>query len=457
MIMNFNQLIRSYSEEMIRSLQELIRIRSVEDLNGDGYPFGIGVHQCLMHCLSLGKSMGFTVCNADNMVGWCEYGEGEEMVAVLGHLDVVPEGDGWHYPPYGGIIDNGRLYGRGSIDNKGPVVASLFALRALQESGVHLSRRIRVIFGLNEETGSNCIKYYVRNGYEIPVMGFTPDGVYPIINGEKGIVNAAYRCRLGISERSIRSIKGGIAPNVVPDYACAELNFPEAERVEACRYAGDKIKITELPYGLKVEAWGVNAHGSTPEKGENAIGRLLMTLGKLKLSGASGQFVDFINQTIGMETRGHSLGIYMKDDISGDMTVNLGIIEADSQNVVIKLNLRYPVTRTFEEFIGTLQNKMAVGNFEEISLVHKRSIHMPPETPLIRKLSKVYEAQTGETATLLSSGGGTYAKAMPNTVAFGPIFPGDDIVEHKPDEYIEIEKLIRNSQIIASAMYELAK
>lgn len=158
-----------------------------------------------------------------------------------------------------------------------------------------------------------------------------------------------------------------------------------------------------------------------------------------------------------METRGHGLGIYMKDELSGDMIVNLGIIEADSKKAVIKLNLRYPVTRTFEKFIDILQNRMTEGGFKEISLVHKNSIYMPPESTLIQKLSAVYEEQTGEKAELLSIGGGTYAKAMPNIVAFGPIFPGDDIVEHKPDEYIEIEKLIRNSQIIASAMYELAK
>jgi succinyl-diaminopimelate desuccinylase len=206
-----------------------------------------------------------------------------------------------------------------------------------------------------------------------------------------------------------------------------------------------------------VEAWGVNAHGSTPEKGENAIGRLFLALAKLQLSGTSGQLVDFMNRMIGIETRGHSLGIYMKDDISGDMILNLGMIESDSKDVAIKLNLRYPVTCTFEGFIGTLRKKMAEGGFEEISIVHKKSIYMPPETPLIQKLSAVYEEQTGEKATLLSIGGGTYAKAMPNIVAFGPIFPGDDILEHKPDEYIEIEKLIRNAQIIASAMYELAK
>jgi len=368
--------------------------------------------------------MGFTAYNAENMVGWCEYGKGEEMVAVLGHLDVVPEGEGWNYPPYGGMVENGKLYGRGTIDNKGPVIASLYALKAIRESGVRLSKRIRIIFGLNEETGSKDMKYYVDKGYELPVMGFTPDGEYPIINGEKGIVTVAYSFRLDSSKKRIRRIKGGIAPNVVPDYAYAELDYPEAERKAACRTADDNVRITELQDGLKVEAWGVSAHGSTPEKGENAIGRLVFALDKLQLQGKSAEFVSFIKRSIGMETRGHSLGIYIKDDISGDMIVNLGMIEADCQKVIVRINMRYPVTCTFEGFFGTLRGKMAEGGFKEISLVHKHSIYMPPEAPLIQKLSAVYEEQTGEKATLLSIGGGTYAKAMPNIVAFGPIFPG---------------------------------
>jgi len=455
--MDFNKLIKGYSKEMIQSLQELIRIKSVEDLNGGGYPFGEGVHQCLMYCLKLGESMGLAAYNAENMVGWCEYGKGEEMVAVLGHLDVVPEGEGWNYPPYGGIIEKGKLYGRGAIDNKGPVIAALYALRAIKESGVKLSKRVRIIFGLNEETGSRGMKYYVDKGYELPVMGFTPDGEYPIINGEKGIVTVAYSFQLDCSEKRIRSMKGGIAPNVVPDYAYAELDYPENERKAACSLGDDNVRITELQDGLKVEAWGISAHGSTPEKGENAIGRLMIALDKLQLQGKSKVFVGFMKKNIGLETRGHSLGIYMKDDLSGDMTVNLGMIEADSEKVVVRINIRYPVTCAFEGFIGTLRAKMAEGGLKEVSLLHKRSIYMPPETPLIKKLSAVYEKQTGQKATLLSIGGGTYAKAMPNIVAFGPIFPGDDVVEHKPDEYIEIDKFISNAQIFASAMYELAK
>lgn len=445
--MNFDRELDARESELIKSLQELIRIRSVGEEAG-AHPFGDGPHACLMACLALGERLGFRTASVDDMAGYVEYGSGEEMVAVLGHLDVVPEGDGWNYPPYGAVIDNGRLYGRGAVDDKGPTVAALYALRAIADSGVALSRRIRVIFGLNEEKGSLCIKHYVNKGEELPVMGFTPDGEYPIINGEKGIVTATFVRRLSADgAKRIAAFSAGIAANVVPEFATAELTFaPEGKLPE-------KVSAT----GTRVEARGVNAHGSTPELGENAIGRLLLALDGLGLSGDHGEAVHFLAEHIGMETRGKSLGIALSDDISGDLTLNFGVAKLEGDTLSVTINIRYPVTRKLEEFYPALVAKMAEGGFTETSLAHKQALYMPPESELIRCLSKVYEEQTGEPARLISMGGGTYAKAMPNTVAFGPIFPGDEAVEHKPNEYIELSKLMKNAKIIAAAMYEMAK
>ena len=445
--MNFDRELDARERELIESLQELIRIRSVGEEAG-AHPFGDGPHACLMACLALGERLGFRTASVDDMAGYVEYGSGEEMVAVLGHLDVVPEGDGWNYPPYGAVIDNGRLYGRGAVDDKGPTVAALYALRAIADSGVALSRRIRVIFGLNEEKGSLCIKHYVNKGEELPVMGFTPDGEYPIINGEKGIVTATFVRRLSADgAKRIAAFSAGIAANVVPEFATAELTFaPEGKLPE-------KVSAT----GTRVEARGVNAHGSTPELGENAIGRLLLALDGLGLSGDHGEAVHFLAEHIGMETRGKSLGIALSDDISGDLTLNFGVAKLEGDTLSVTINIRYPVTRKLEEFYPALVAKMAEGGFTETSLAHKQALYMPPESELIRCLSKVYEEQTGEPARLISMGGGTYAKAMPNTVAFGPIFPGDEAVEHKPNEYIELSKLMKNAKIIAAAMYEMAK
>ncbi len=146
--MNLDALVEAKRDDIVKTLQELIRIRSVERKGEGGYPFGIGVNECLEKVLNLCESKGFSVTNMDNMIGWCEFGQGEEMAAVLGHLDVVPEGDGWSVPPYESVVKDGRVYGRGAMDDKGPVTAALFALEALKESGLKLNKRIRIIFGM---------------------------------------------------------------------------------------------------------------------------------------------------------------------------------------------------------------------------------------------------------------------------------------------------------------------
>ncbi len=246
---------------------------------GDGWtvdPYGKPVQECLEYTLKLSESLGFAVHNMDNQLGWAEYGEGEEMVAVLGHLDVVPEGDGWTVDPYGGEVVNGRIYGRGTMDDKGPTIASLYALKAIKDSGVKLNRRIRVIFGLNEETGSADMKYYAAQGGEVPVMGFTPDGEYPVINGEKGLVNEGYTCKFTqTGPLFLKKLVGGTAHNIVPHYAYADFACDAALANEIALKRAEGITVKPTDGGFLVEAEGVSAHGGTPWEGINANGRLV--------------------------------------------------------------------------------------------------------------------------------------------------------------------------------------
>lgn len=450
----------SMKEDIISSVQDSIRIKSVLDEEKDGMPFGEGVHKALEHCLSLSEALGFKTVNVDNYVGYAEYGQGEEMVAVLGHLDVVPEGDGWTYPPYAAEIHDGKIFGRGAIDDKGPTIGALYALKAIKELKLPLDRRIRVFFGLNEETGSKCVKHYVDNGGELPVCGFTPDAEYPIINGEKGIVGGKYRRMLNQQgDIKLSSINGGIAPNVVPDYAEAVITLPHS-KVDDIKKASEgieEIKVEEKDDSLIIKAYGISAHGSTPEKGKNAISHLLLFLGKLGFEGDIKEFLDFMNKYIGLYLNGEGLDIYLEDEISGKLIFNLGVISGSSQEINLQINMRYPVTKNYEDFIDTFKEKMSLGKLEEIYIGYKGSLYVSPETEFIKKLQKVYEEKTKDKAELISIGGGTYAKAMPNVVAFGPIFKGEPLVEHKPDEFIAIDSLIKNVQIMAAAMYELAK
>ena len=206
-----------------------------------------------------------------------------------------------------------------------------------------------------------------------------------------------------------------------------------------------------------MEAEGIAVHGSTPEQGENAIGRLAQALNQLPLTGELGDCMAFVAERIGMEVHGESLGLAMGDELSGPLTLNLGVANFEQETLSLVFSVRYPVTLKYERVYPRLARGFTLGGFTETELTHAAAIYMPPESELIRRLSKVYEEQTGEKAELKSIGGGTYAKSMPNLVAFGPIFPGDEVREHKPDEYMEIERVLQNAEIIAAAMYELAK
>ena len=456
--MNLKECVLLRQDAMIACLQENLQIPSVQGEAAPDTPYGTSVKKCLEHVISAASSLGFKTVNVDNHLGWCEYGSGDEMVAVLGHLDVVPAGDGWSCDPFGGIIKDGKIWGRGTTDDKGPTIAALFALAALRDSGLPLRRRIRLLFGCNEETGSADVKYYLSHGGEVPVMGFTPDGEYPVINGEKGIINVTYSCSYEqTGELKLISIHGGTAPNVVPAAASAKISCSQEMAEKLAALKAPKVRFTKTEYGVFLEAEGISAHGSTPGEGENAIGRLLLALDTLPFSGKVADAIHFLAVHLGMETDGSSAGIAMQDTVSGGLTLNLGTLQADSNKMTLKINYRYPVTKEYADCGPAFNRLFENAGFIIDAEVHKAKLYIPEDSELVTTLLKVYRRQTGLEGNAKCIGGGTYAKMLPNTVAFGPIFPGDEVREHKPDEYIEINNLVKNAQIIAAAMYEMAK
>ncbi|MBQ7801579.1 MAG: dipeptidase PepV [Oscillospiraceae bacterium] len=456
--MNLNEAVLLHKDAMIETLRQNLRIPSVQGPAEPGAPYGAEVRRSLDHALETAEKLGFRAVNVDGHMGWCEFGEGDEMVAVLGHLDVVPAGDGWSCEPYGAEIRDGKIWGRGTTDDKGPSIAALYALAALRDSGLPIRRRIRVLLGCNEETGSADVKYYLAQGGEVPVMGFTPDGEYPVINGEKGIINVTFsRTYTQDGPLKLVELKGGSAPNVVPSYACARFECEAGLADRLSQLYAPSMKFTRTPAGFKAEAFGVSAHGSTPGLGENAIGRLLMAMDNLPLSGDLADAVHFLAEKLGMETNGSSAGIYLRDDVSGELTLNWGTIEGDGEKLYLKINYRYPVTFTYEDCGPKFKAQFLDAGFSLDSEVHKAKLYIPADSQLVSSLMKVYRQQTSLEGEPKCIGGGTYAKSIPNLLAFGPIFPGDEVREHKPDEYISIDNLVKNAQIIAAAMYELAK
>ena len=455
--MDLNTLVLTKQGRLLACLQQNLRIPSVEGVPEEGAPYGAAIRESLDHVLEAAAAMGFKTCNLDGHVGWCEYGDGDEMVAVLGHLDVVPAGDGWSFDPWGGEIRDDRIFGRGTMDDKGPSIAALFALEAIRDLGLPLKRRIRILFGCNEETGARDLKYYLSHGGEIPVMGFTPDAEYPVINGEKGIINATC-CRSFTQSGELRliSFQGGTAANVVPNYAKAELACSPELAQFITEKSFEKVTFTLTDTGVLAEAFGENAHGSTPWLGENAIGRLVLALKELPFDGELAEILSFLAEKLGMDTVGKTAGIHLHDEPSGDLSLNWGVMTADENNLRMVINYRYPVTYCYDDCAPAFQKLFEEMGFA-VSQIHKEKLYIPADSALVKTLLKVYRDHTGIDGIPICIGGGTYAKSLPNILAFGPIFPGDEVREHKPDEFMEIPKLMKNAQIIAAAMYEMAK
>ena len=463
--MELNKLIDAMKEDIIKSTQEIIRIKSTESEPKPGMPFGIGVAKSLECAMNTAKDLGFHTVNLDGYVGYAEYGQGEDYVVALGHLDVVPEGDGWIHPPYAAEIHDGKMYGRGTTDDKGPIMATLYGLKAIKDAKLTLSKRIRVLFGTNEETGSKELEYYLERE-KAPVAGFTPDADYPIINGEKGIT--IFNIVKDFNSKNqgknlIKYIKGGQVANIVPDYCEAGILASDPlniiKELEAFAKDMDYNLSTEVKEDMVIiKSIGEAAHGSLPELGKNAIMQLFAFLGIVDFgSNDMSEFIYFLNENIGMETHGESFGVCLQDENSGKLSFNVGVVSMDENSATITLNLRYPVTNKLEDMMNPFNNRIEGTGIKVEKFEHQEPLYFSPDSPIIKALQKVYTEQTGEEAKLVSIGGGTYAKEMPNTVAFGPMFPGEPDTIHKKNEYITVDNLIKNAKIYAHALYELAK
>lgn len=428
-------------EQVIDKLKACIAIRSIEGEASPGMPYGKEVNRALEYMLDLATEMGFRTVNLDGYAGYAEYGEGDEMVAVLGHLDIVPEGDGWTYPPYEGRIADGKIYGRGTTDDKGPLIAALFALKAVKDSGLKMKRRIRVIFGTDEESGSRDMQRY-KETEELPVMAFTPDADYPVIFSEKRLVNIRLSKDLAEDQGSwsLISAKGGIVVNQVPD--CAKL---------VLQRKGEQICL---------EGKGKSAHGSTPVAGRNAIDNLMKQLTQhpvfSELPEGLGDFAVFYMKYLYGRLDGSGFGIACYSSELGRATFNVGLLDGDEEKIQLTLDCRFPASMEENHILRRIEDVAGEQNLHMEITKDKPGLYVPKDHQLVKTLQKVYEEETGDSCEPIAIGGGTYAKTLPNTVAFGPIFPGQQNGIHEADEFISIEDLILDIKIFIRAMYELA-
>ena len=449
-----NAIIESMHDEMIDTLQKWIRVPSVKGEAAPGAPFGKEVRSMLDMALADCEQMGFKTQNFDGYIAHADLGEGsdEDALAILAHLDVVPEGDGWKYPPYGAVIENGRMYGRGTSDDKGPAVAALYAMKAVKDAGIPLRRKVRLILGCDEESGWEDIAHYNKVA-TMPRMGFSPDASYPIINIEKGICRLELHGVLSNEGLQVIAFNNGERPNVIPGRASA-LVVGDAATVAQAEAAAKKLDIPAevqlTDKGVSITVTGISGHAAYPETARNANGKMLLLLRELGVQGDLCLLAD----KIGLDYKGEGLEVSVSDGISGYLTCNLGIIRAGEGGVYATLDIRYPVMTNPDMIIKNVSASLPGMRVDAMEV--KEPHHVPAGSELVQNLLDAYHEVTGYERKCLYTGGGTYARSLQEGVAFGAYFPQDEDLAHQANEYADIEGLYKNIKIFALAIVKLA-
>ena len=457
-------IVDSYRDEIVSDIQKWVAIPSVLSEPAENAPFGIEGRKMLDLALDTARGYGFDVRDLDGYCGDVTLCEGEQTMGMLCHLDVVPAGDGWTKDPWGGEIEDGKLYGRGTMDDKGPALAALHAMRAVREAGIPMKDGVRLILGCDEETGMTDMAYY-KSKLPMPDYGFSPDAEFPVINIEKGglgLVLSAYTESEEGAEIPVYELYAGIRSNVVPGIATAKVGYTDfaalADKIAAVAAARDfALTVKDMGEGVaEITAEGKSAHASTPEHAKNAAGMLLIALSDMGAGGGSKKAIAALADKLGLEYDGASLGIKIADEESGALTCNLGILRFDGRHISARLDIRYPITADEEKMCGQACMALTGTGLALTRAGGHAPHHVSKDHKVVKGLVKVYSEVTGTPGYAFAIGGGTYSRCMPNTVAFGFNFPGDVDTCHMPDEYVDIDKLMLSVKIFAHAIAELA-
>lgn len=454
-MIDFKSEVLKIKDQMIEDIKMLCAIPSTQDDNtvAEFAPFGKANRQALDAMLKIGKRDGFNTEDVDGYAGHIDIGEGDETFGILGHLDVVPVNKvGWDSNPFEVVIKDDKLYGRGVADDKGPLLAGYYAAKIINSLNLPVKMKIRVIFGCNEELGSRCVKYYFSKK-PYPKMGFTPDASFPVVYGEKA--GCEFVIEGNVEKGGLIYLSAGNRANIVPETCEAVICGNYKQYIDSYKnflsmnnLTGD---IEEEGNHTKLVLKGKSAHASTPEEGMNAVVYLCKYLATV----VDNKLVDFILEYLD-DYNGKKLGIDHVG-VMGPLTLNLGIISYCKENFKLTLDLRCPHDMDFDNMISRFQTVCANYGFNETHNIGE-ALYVDPDSKLIQTLHKAYVNVTGNTVNQPQTmGGGTYAKSMPNCVAFGAEFLGEDNLIHGNNENIKIESLLKATEIYCQAIYNLIK
>lgn len=458
-VARLHEWLKAHELELLEDYRRMLQIPSIEGDPEPNAPFGKANREALDLALQLSEKAGMKTKDLEGYIGYADFGQGERLILSLGHLDVVPVGPGWKHEPFGAEIDEGYVYSRGAVDDKGPTMASFYAMRALKECFPEIPARMRQVFGCNEESGFKCVEKYAETE-EPPTFGVAPDSGWPLYNGEKGITNLNIEVALNKgAEMELLEVCGGQRPNIVIDSCETTVRVkPEAQKHVKMKLADAWDKNVDATWDgdiLKLHAKGKAAHGSTPFLGDSAATRVFRQLFEISPVADENYYEELL---LSCQTSGAGIGINGEDDVSKDLTCNLGVVSAEDGVVKFLFNIRYPVTWVGQQVedkcrahLKTLKSKWTLATVGRDS----KSLYFPLDHPLVRTICRVYEEETGEKKEPGVMGGGTYARALPNTVSIGTGWDGDGKA-HETDERLKVDHLYKMSRIYAHIFYELA-
>lgn len=460
--------VEKIKDDLLTDLKSLIAIDSVrnDSLSDKEFPVGPGPAEALQHFLSIAERDGFATENFDNWAGHIDYGEGDDFLGILAHVDVVPAGSGWDTDPFDAIIKDNRLYGRGASDDKGPGIAAYYALKIVRELDLELSKKVRFIMGTDEESDWQCMDHYFDLNPQ-PLYGFSPDAHFPIINGEKGNISIylSQAAESDLSGRRLISFQSGLKENMVPQDAEAHLSASESDDQDQVKEKYKQYLENESLDGQveKVgEEWvfhltGQASHGAQPEKGKNAGTYLASYLAGLDLQSDGKKYLTFIKDYLHDDPFAKKTNLNIDHEVMGDLTSNIGIMNyLEGESGTITINFRYPSDTDAQHIYQTFQ-ELLKGQMDVSPGDAKEPHYVSADDPLVQTLLEVYEKQTGLEGYEVVIGGGTYARTIERGVAYGAMFPDSIDTMHQANEFIDLDDLFAATAIYAEAIYELAK
>ena len=464
--MEVREYLNQNAASMVEDVKKLIRIDSAKGEAKEGMPYGEGPAKALAEAEKIAKAMGFKTKNYANHVIAIDLNDKETQLDILAHMDVVPAGDGWTVTaPFEPVVIDNKIYGRGAMDDKGPGMAALYAMKAIRDLNIPVSKNVRLILGADEECGSGDLKHYYSIEKEAP-MSVSPDADFPVINIEKGGLNG--RVIADFKDENLSSgiyrIWGGVKVNVIPSNAYAEVyGITKSQAEEVCekekKATGLEYKVEEKEHFLLISVLGKTGHAASPSKANNAVTGIVSLLSKLPLENGKGfESIKSLSRLFPHgDWKGVAAGVSQEDEISGMLTICLNMIEFGNGQLAATFDSRCPICANEDNMRNVLE-----ANCEKLGLKldagkMNEPHYVPADSPLVVELLKCYEEVTGNKGEAIAIGGGTYVHHLNNGVAFGPEMPGMDYSIHGPNEFAGIDDLLLCAEVYAKAIGRLCK